>query len=56
VAASAFQKLGEKALAYPDPHPIYVFWTYTHPPIADRLKFALNYRPWETQEGVQYVR
>ncbi|HXE79513.1 MAG TPA: M48 family metallopeptidase [Vicinamibacterales bacterium] len=56
VAASAFQKLGEKALAYPDPHPLLVFWSFSHPTIADRISFALKYRPWETPEGPTYVR
>jgi STE24 endopeptidase len=56
VAASAFQKLGEKALAYPHPNPVYVFWAYDHPPIADRLLFSIHYRPWETPGGPTYVR
>lgn len=46
-AALAFQKLGEKALSLPDPNPFFVFWTYSHPPVADRLRFALSYRPWD---------
>jgi Zn-dependent protease with chaperone function len=46
-AARAFQKLGEKALSVPDPNPFFVFWTYSHPPVADRLRFALSYRPWD---------
>ncbi len=45
-AARAFQQLGEKALSVPDPNPFFVFWTYSHPPVADRLRFALTYRPW----------
>jgi len=40
VAAQAFQKLGEKGLAYPTPHPLWVWWTYDHPPIAQRVRFA----------------
>jgi STE24 endopeptidase len=56
VAAAAFQKLGEKALAYPDPSPLLVFWSYSHPPIAERVRFSLSYRPWETQAGPVYVR
>ncbi|HTE41905.1 MAG TPA: M48 family metallopeptidase [Steroidobacteraceae bacterium] len=30
-AASAFQKLGEKGLTYPDPHPLFVLWAFDHP-------------------------
>ena len=44
VAAQAFQKLGEKGLAYPTPHPLWVWWTYDHPPIADRVRFAAGYK------------
>ncbi|MEW6321232.1 MAG: M48 family metallopeptidase [Acidobacteriota bacterium] len=54
-AAHAFQKLGEKGLSYPDPNPLYVFWVYTHPPVKERLRFALEYRPWETGEGTRYI-
>ncbi|MDH4066597.1 MAG: M48 family metallopeptidase, partial [Acidobacteriota bacterium] len=46
-AAGAFQKLGEKGLEYPDPDPFYVFWAYDHPPIDERLRFAIAYRPWD---------
>jgi STE24 endopeptidase len=46
-AARAFQKLGEKALSVPDPNPFFVYWTYSHPPVTDRLRFALSYRPWD---------
>jgi Zn-dependent protease with chaperone function len=55
VAARAFQKLGEKALSYPDPNPIFAFWAYDHPPIRERVKFALGYRPWERGEATRYV-
>jgi Zn-dependent protease with chaperone function len=56
VSASAFQKLGEKALAYPNPNPVFVLWSYDHPPISDRVVFALRYKPWETPEGPAFVR
>jgi Zn-dependent protease with chaperone function len=55
VAAHAFQKLGEKALAYPDPNPLFVFWTYGHPPIGERVRFSLDYRPWDTNTPTMYV-
>lgn len=52
VAARTFQKLGENGLDYPQPHPLYVGWAYTHPPIAERLLFALNYRPSQGRVGL----
>jgi STE24 endopeptidase len=53
-AAGAFQKLGEKGLSYPSPYPLHVLWTYTHPPIAERLAFALRYRPWDGGQPLRY--
>jgi Zn-dependent protease with chaperone function len=53
-AASAFQKLGEKGLTYPDPHPAFVLWAFDHPPLKDRLQFALAYRPWEQGRSGRY--
>lgn len=56
VAASVFQKLGEKSYAYPAPNPLFVFWSYSHPTIPDRIQFSLQYDPWDTPPGPQYVR
>jgi STE24 endopeptidase len=56
VAAWSFQKLGEKSLDYPQPNPFYVFWTYSHPTIYDRLNYALRYRPWEQHRPFQFVK
>ena len=55
VAAHAFQKLGEKALAYPDPNALFVMWTFSHPPIADRIRFAVQYQPWNDDQSMRYV-
>jgi STE24 endopeptidase len=44
--AESFQRLGEESLEYPYPSPFVVFWTYTHPPIAEREAFAAGYDPW----------
>jgi len=55
VAAHAFQKLGEKALAYPDPNPLFVVWAFSHPPIADRIRFALQYQPWNDNQPTRYI-
>ncbi len=60
VAARTEQKLGEKSLSYPYPHPLFVFWTYSHPPTADRLRFAARYQPWNTSwntgQPLRYVK
>lgn len=56
VAASSFQKLGEKSYDYPTPNPLLVFWSYDHPSIADRIQFCLHYDPWHTLAGPKYVK
>ena len=56
VAAHTFQKLGENGLSYPHPHPFYVAWVYSHPPIADRFRFSLAYQPWTTGQPTRYVK
>jgi Zn-dependent protease with chaperone function len=43
-AARAFQIEGETDLDEPAPHPFIVFWLYSHPPTAERLRFALTYK------------
>lgn len=45
--ASAFVKLAEDSKRDPRPHPFIRFWRYSHPPIAERIDFALSYKPWE---------
>ena len=56
VAASAFQKLGEKSYDYPTPNPVLVFWSYSHPPIRERIQFSLHYDPWQSPAGPKYVK
>ena len=56
VAASSFQKLGEKSYDYPTPNPLLVFWSYSHPSIAERIQFSLHYDPWDTAAGPKYVK
>jgi Zn-dependent protease with chaperone function len=56
VAAQAFQKLGEKAYSYPTPNPVFVFYFFDHPPIADRVKFSLSYRPWDEGKPNKFVK
>jgi STE24 endopeptidase len=55
-AAHAFQKLGEKGLTYPTPHPLFVFWAFSHPPVGERVRFAVEYQPWARGESRRYVR
>ena len=55
VAAQTYQILGETNLEDPDPSPYAVFWFYTHPPIAQRLKFALSYDPWSNGGTPEFV-
>jgi STE24 endopeptidase len=54
-ATHAFQKLGEKSLTYPRPHPLYVLWVYDHPALHERIQFAARYRPWDRGEPGRYV-
>lgn len=56
VAAHSFQVLGELSLDYPHPNRFEVFWYGTHPPIADRLRFALEYDPWDNGGSPKYVK
>jgi Zn-dependent protease with chaperone function len=54
VNAESFQRLGQESLEYPYPSPFVVFWTYTHPPIADREAFAQSYDPWQPGAHPRY--
>lgn len=56
VAARTFQKLGEKSLSYPRPHPLYVFWVASHPPIHERVRFAARYQPWQQGQSGRYFK
>jgi len=55
-AAEAFQILGEVDLADPNPSSFIKVWLYTHPPLADRLKFAREYDPWSQGQQPMFVR
>ncbi|GAC1700876.1 MAG: M48 family metallopeptidase [Candidatus Acidiferrum sp.] len=56
VAAHSFQVLGEVDLADPNPPPFIAFWLYSHPPLAERLRFARSYDPWSKGESPRYVK
>jgi len=46
-AARAFLKLGAENKSNPDPPSWIRLALYTHPTLADRVRLALDYRPWE---------
>jgi Zn-dependent protease with chaperone function len=55
VAARSEQTLGEVDLEEPDPSWFTVFWFDDHPPIAERLDFALHYDPWSQGRAPQFI-
>jgi STE24 endopeptidase len=55
VAAQSFQILGEVDLSNPKPNPLDVFLFYSHPPVADRIRFALTYNPWANGGHGEFV-
>lgn len=56
VAAQSFQILGEVDLSDPDPNPVDVLLFYSHPPIPDRVRYALSYAPWDHGEQPEFVK
>ncbi|HEV2388567.1 MAG TPA: M48 family metallopeptidase [Candidatus Acidoferrales bacterium] len=56
VAARAFQILGEVDLADPHPSPLIKFWLYNHPPVDERVQFALHYDPWAPGRHPRYIQ
>ena len=56
IAAQSFQILGEVGLSDPDPNPVNVFLFYSHPPISDRVRFALTYNPWANGGEGEFVK
>jgi Zn-dependent protease with chaperone function len=56
VGAQAFQVLGDVGLSDPDPHPLFVFLFYDHPPIRDRVQFCLTYDPWSQGRSPAFVK
>jgi STE24 endopeptidase len=55
-AAQSFQILGETSLSDPDPSPFIEFWLYSHPTIAERVRFAAEYDPWGKGQAPRYLR
>jgi len=52
----SFQRLGEMWLDVPDPNPLVVWWTYSHPSTAQREAFAAGYDPWAKGERPRFVK
>jgi Zn-dependent protease with chaperone function len=53
--ARAFEVLGRRDLADPNPNPIIVFWLYSHPPLNERIRFAMSYKPWAEGKPLKFV-
>ena len=53
--AQNFQHLGELWLDAPNPNRLLVFWTYSHPPTSDRMRFAATYDPWAPGKHPRYL-
>jgi len=56
VAAQAFQILGEVDLSDPNPNPFIKVWLFNHPPLAERVHFALTYDPWAKGKQPEFVK
>jgi STE24 endopeptidase len=56
VAAESFEVLGRIDLEDPSPNPVDVLLFYSHPPIGDRIRFALTYHPWSHGGHGQLVK
>lgn len=55
-AARAFLKLAQDNRANPEPARWIEVLLYSHPPLDERIRFALGYRPWERGEPNRYYR
>jgi STE24 endopeptidase len=55
VAAQSFEILGKVDLEDPAPNRFDVFMFYSHPTIADRIRFALEYDPWAHGDHGEFV-
>jgi STE24 endopeptidase len=53
-AIASFNRLGEAYLDEPNPNPLIVFWTYSHPSTQSRTEFAAHYDPWGPDERPKF--
>lgn len=56
VAAQLFGLYGDVNLSDPEPNSVDVFLFYDHPPVPDRVQFALTYDPWSHGRSGQFVK
>ncbi|MFZ0213710.1 MAG: M48 family metallopeptidase [Candidatus Acidiferrales bacterium] len=56
VAAQAFEILGAVDLSDPDPNPFIEVWLFNHPPLTERVNFALAYDPWAEGKQPEFVK
>ncbi len=54
--ARAFLKLGSQNRSNPEPSAFVRLFLYTHPPLLARMRFALEYRPWEEGKANRYFK
>ncbi|MFT4112512.1 M48 family metallopeptidase [Silvibacterium sp.] len=54
VTAESFQRLGELWLEDPAPNPLVGWWTDSHPSVAERVRFAAHYDPWQPGSHPRY--
>ncbi len=54
-AVRSFEILGKEDLSDPAPNPFIKFWLFTHPPLADRIRFAEHYKPWAEGKPMQLL-
>jgi Zn-dependent protease with chaperone function len=54
--ARAFLKLGSQNRSNPEPMTWVKLFQYTHPPLLERIRFVLDYRPWEQGKPNRFYR
>lgn len=55
-AQRSFQDLGEESFDIPNPNPLIVFWSYSHPTILQRANFARDYNPWQPGKHPEFFK
>jgi STE24 endopeptidase len=53
-AATAFVKLQAENLSNPRPGALYKIWRMSHPPLANRIEYANEYKPWLKNEKLEF--
>jgi Zn-dependent protease with chaperone function len=55
-AARAFIKLGSQNKSNPDPPRVVEWFQYSHPPLLERVRYAIEYHPWTEGKPNQKFR